>query len=72
MQNNIIRLTEFVGLSLAITFIFMPQLVSALEVGEQAPDFRLQASDGNTYSLAQYRGKTPVVIAFFPKAFTFG
>lgn len=46
--------------------------VYALEVGDPAPDFRLQASDGNTYSLSQFKGKKPVVIAFFPKAFTTG
>ena len=44
----------------------------ALEVGDKAPDFSLPASDGNTYSLSQYLGDKPVVIAFFPKAFTSG
>jgi peroxiredoxin Q/BCP len=43
-----------------------------LKVGDQAPDFTLQASDGKTYSLAGYRGKQAVVIAWFPKAFTAG
>ena len=43
-----------------------------LKVGDQAPDFTLQASDGKTYSLADYRGKKAVVIAWFPKAFTAG
>ena len=43
-----------------------------LKVGDQAPDFTLKASDGRTYSLAEYRGKKPVVIAWFPKAFTQG
>ncbi len=42
-----------------------------LKVGDQAPDFTLQASDGQTYSLAKLRGKT-VVLAWFPKAFTAG
>jgi len=72
MENIIILLTKMVGLSITASFIVMAQLSFALEVGERAPDFRLQASDGNTYTLAQYRGKNPVVIAFFPKAFTFG
>lgn len=44
----------------------------ALEVGESAPDFSLPGSDGNTYSLSQFAGERPVVIAFFPKAFTGG
>lgn len=42
-----------------------------LKVGDQAPDFTLQASDGKTYSLSQMRGKY-VVLAWFPKAFTAG
>ena len=44
----------------------------ALEVGDKAPDFSLQGSDGNTYTLSQFAGEKPVVIAFFPKAFTGG
>jgi thioredoxin-dependent peroxiredoxin len=43
-----------------------------LKVGEQAPDFSLQASDGKTYSLSDFKGRQPVVVAWFPKAFTSG
>ena len=50
----------------------MSQTVSALGVGDKMPDFTLPASDGNTYTLAQFHGVKPVVIAFFPKAFTSG
>lgn len=57
------------GLSL-VAFLIPPAM--ALEVGGQAPDFSLSASDGKTYTLAQFRGRQPVVIAFFPKAFTGG
>ena len=42
-----------------------------LKVGDKAPDFKLQGSDGKTYSLADLKGKT-VVLAWFPKAFTGG
>lgn len=42
-----------------------------LRPGDSAPDFSLQASDGRTYHLRDLRGQT-VVIAWFPKAFTFG
>ncbi len=48
------------------------QAVLALEEGDKAPDFLLPASDGETYSLSQFIGVRPVVIAFFPKAFTGG
>jgi peroxiredoxin Q/BCP len=44
----------------------------ALKVGDPAPGFELAASDGKTYKLADFRGKQPVVIAWFPKAFTGG
>jgi peroxiredoxin Q/BCP len=44
----------------------------ALQVGDMAPTFKLQASDGNTYDLASFRGKRAVVIAWFPKAYTSG
>jgi peroxiredoxin Q/BCP len=43
-----------------------------LKAGDQAPDFTLKASDGKTYSLADYRGKKMVVVAWYPKAFTQG
>ena len=48
------------------------QFAAALEVGDKAPDFSLPASDGQTYTLSQFLGEKPVVIAFFPKAFTGG
>ncbi len=46
--------------------------VAELKVGDAAPDFSLPASDGNTYKLADFKGKKAVVIAWFPKAFTGG
>lgn len=43
-----------------------------LKPGDMAPNWKLQASDGKTYSLADFKGKQAVVIAWFPKAFTQG
>lgn len=45
---------------------------SELQVGDPAPDFELMGSDGNTYTLSQFKGQKSVAIAFFPKAFTPG
>ena len=57
----------FLLLAAAISF---PSL--ALEVGDPAPEFTLAASDGKTYSLADFKGKQAVAIAWYPKAFTKG
>ena len=43
-----------------------------LKVGDAAPDFALQGSDGKTYKLSEFRGEQAVVIAWYPKAFTGG
>ena len=43
-----------------------------LKVGDKAPNFSLQASDGKSYSLADFKGKQAVVLAWFPKAYTRG
>ena len=43
-----------------------------LKVGDTAPDFTLQGTDGKTHKLSEYRGKQAVVLAWFPKAFTQG
>ena len=43
-----------------------------LKVGDTAPDFTLQASDGKTYKLSSFKGKKAVVVAWFPKALTAG
>jgi peroxiredoxin Q/BCP len=43
-----------------------------LKVGDQAPDFALQGTDGKIHKLSDYRGKQAVVLAWFPKAFTAG
>jgi len=66
------KLIKFIGTSFLLSIVFASGNSFALEVGDPAPDFRLQASDGKEYTLSQFKGKRPVVIAFFPKAFTGG
>lgn len=55
------------GLALAA-----PAWAQELKVGDQAPNFKLQASDGKTYQLSDFKGKQAVVVAWFPAAFTRG
>jgi hypothetical protein len=43
-----------------------------LERGDRAPAFSLRGSDGRTHALADYAGRSAVVLAWFPKAFTGG
>ena len=43
--------------------------VSALEIGEKAPEFTLSSTMGGTISLNQYRGKKLVLIQFYSTDF---
>jgi len=48
-----------------------PETLIGLKPGDPAPDFSLVGSDGRTYRLKDLSGR-PVVLAWFPKAFTGG
>ena len=53
----------------------MGSAVAALKVGDSAPDFTTEAAIGGkafTFSLAEALKKGPVVLYFYPKAFTPG
>lgn len=63
---------KFITQSIATLALLVSGASLSLEVGDEAPDFSLQASDGKTYSLDQFKGKQAIVIAWYPKAFTHG
>ena len=46
--------------------------MSRVGVGDRAPDFELSGTGERTYRLADYIGRSAVVLAWFPKAFTGG
>ncbi len=60
-------------LSIACTLALLAVNAAArdLEIGDLAPAFALQGSDGKVHELSDYRGQD-VVLAWFPKAFTGG
>jgi peroxiredoxin Q/BCP len=60
------------ALSVVILGAAAGQEGGSLKVGDPAPAFSLTGSDGKTYSLDQFKGKSAVVLAWFPKAFTGG
>jgi peroxiredoxin Q/BCP len=72
MKN--VMMIGFLALALGLPAISQAQTTapSALKVGDAAPNFKLQASDGKTYSLSDFAGKKAVVLAWFPAAFTQG
>jgi peroxiredoxin Q/BCP len=60
--------------TLAVTMLTAPAS-AALSIGSKAPDFSLQATQGGnvfTFSLTSARKNGPVVLYFYPAAFTTG
>jgi peroxiredoxin Q/BCP len=41
-------------------------------VGDKAPDFSLPDTDGKQVTLSKLLAEGPVILAFYPKAFTAG
>jgi peroxiredoxin Q/BCP len=62
-KNLFILLVGIMSLSLSAT---------ELSVGTQAPNFSLQATNGDYYQLKDYRDKQAVVLAWYPMANTRG
>jgi len=68
-------MTRTVTTALLLASIFAMPAFAALKPGDAAPDFTAQATLGGeefTFSLASALKKGPVVLYFFPKAFTKG
>ena len=81
-MNKLLRGIALAGVSLAMALPALAQTPpsapaqapvpeSKLKIGDKAPEFALQGSDGKVHKLSDYKGKT-VVLAWFPKAFTGG
>ena len=54
----------------ALVSVALVGVASALEVGQKAPDFTLNGTDGKPVKLSELTAKGPVVIYTFIAAFT--
>ena len=64
MAARYLRGLVLVGVALA-SVLAVPGVSLAVEVGEQAPDFALPSTTGETISLNQFRGKHMVLLEFY-------
>jgi peroxiredoxin Q/BCP len=72
MSRIIASKAAVLGLCALSTLFFAGAVADEPKVGDKAPAFSLEGSDGKTYTLEHYKGKSAVVVAWFPKAFTGG
>ncbi len=71
------RLLNLALLTASVSAALLAQAPAAspsttLKVGDTPPDFTLPSTAGGKVHLADYLGKSTVVLAFFPAAFTGG
>lgn len=71
MCSMIKQLVKTMSIATLLIISFSSQATD-LKVGMQAPNFNLQATNGDFYQLSDYQGKQAVVIAWYPMANTRG
>ena len=67
--TQVVRTLGLMGLLLA-GMLNGVGMATALEVGEQAPDFTLPSTMGGEISLSQFRGKKLVLLEFYAADFS--
>jgi peroxiredoxin Q/BCP len=65
------KLLEIMSVVIAVLWSFN-LFATSLNIGDQAPNFRLQATTGEYFQLSDYQGKKAVVLAWYPMANTRG
>ncbi len=72
MSRFLMRMAASLGAVAVLALATASATAAEPKVGEKAPNFSLVGSDGKTYNLSDFKGKSAVVLAWFPKAFTGG
>jgi peroxiredoxin len=71
LVRGIVATVSAIAMGVVRTVTHRGERLAELTPGDPAPDFTLPGSDGRSYRLKDLAGR-PVVIAWFPKAFTGG
>ena len=71
IKTLILNLSRKLGL-LLLLLTGTSTLATELTVGMKAPNFNLQATNGDFYQLSDYQGKQAIVLAWYPMANTRG
>ena len=66
------QVSRLLPLALAMGLMVPSADAQELNVGDQAPDFTLEGTDGKTYTLSKDLKGRWLVLAWFPKAYTGG
>ena len=76
---SVMKLRALLSMAAGVALSFVAALTGLgkqpgpeLKAGDNAPPFNLRGSDGKSHRLDDYKGKSAVVLAWFPKAFTGG
>ncbi|MDR3667157.1 MAG: peroxiredoxin [Ignavibacteriaceae bacterium] len=67
-----LKIISIIAMVVIVIYVVLAQTDLKLKVGDKAPDFTLQDAFGKSYQLSSYKGKSPVVVYFYPKAGTPG
>ena len=67
-----LKIIAMCAVVLVMIYAVLAQSDLKLKAGDKAPDFTLQDAFGKSYKLSSYKGKTPVIVYFYPKAGTSG
>ena len=66
------RVVDYLPRVLALGLVTGLLAAATPKVGDVAPDFTTTDTDGKTLTLSRLVQEGPVILAFFPKAFTGG
>ena len=70
MQTQQLRRNALAAVVFTMGLWMVPMPAPAVEVGQQAPDFLMHSTVGETVRLSDYQGKKNVMLFFFLAAFT--